>query len=317
MAESGIVFNIQRYTIHDGPGLRTELFLKGCPLHCRWCSNPEGLRRQPQVGVYRSKCIGRRACGACVQACPAGEAAFRFTVGKLAGIDRTLCTDCLACLEACPSDALKLWGQRMTVDQCMEIIRRDRGYYERSGGGVTVSGGDPLVQSDFVAALFAACRAEGIHTCCESTLCFAWPVVERLLPVTDLWISDLKMMDSARHRHYTGEGNALILRNLQTLAGLGQELILRIPIIPGVNDDRANIEASAAFIRGQLGGRVRCLQLLSFMRLGTEKYKSLGMSYQMSDVRMNRRAFQRKVGLIAAYFNSQGIHCLVGTHEKD
>ena len=190
-------------------------------------------------------------------------------------------------------------------------------YYERSGGGVTVSGGDPLVQSDFVAALFVACRAEGIHTCCESTLCFAWPVVERLLPVTDLWISDLKMMDSARHRHYTGEGNALILRNLQALAGLGQELILRIPIIPGVNDDRANIEASAAFIRGQLGGRVRCLQLLSFMRLGTEKYKSLGMSYQMSDVRMNRRAFQRKVGLIAAYFNSQGIHCLVGTHEKD
>lgn len=203
MTETGIVFNVQRFTIHDGPGMRTEFFLKGCPLRCQWCSNPESWAPQPQVGVYRTKCIGRKVCGGCEDSCPEGDI-FRFTAGKLAGIDRTKCTDCLACYEECPSDALKQWGRQMTVEECMELIRRDQGYYERSGGGVTVSGGDPLVQSDFVEALFRACKAEGYHTCCESTFCASWSEVEKVLPYTDLIISDLKLMDSALHRQYTG-----------------------------------------------------------------------------------------------------------------
>lgn len=139
MTETGIVFNVQRFTIHDGPGMRTEFFLKGCPLRCQWCSNPESWAPQPQVGVYRTKCIGRKVCGGCEDSCPEGDI-FRFTAGKLAGIDRTKCTDCLTCYEECPSDALKQWGRQMTVEECMELIRRDQGYYERSGGGVTVSG---------------------------------------------------------------------------------------------------------------------------------------------------------------------------------
>ena len=196
MTETGIVFNVQRFTIHDGPGMRTEFFLKGCPLRCQWCSNPESWAPQPQIGVYRTKCIGRKVCGGCEDSCPEGDI-FRFTAGKLAGIDRTKCTDCLACYEECPSDALKQWGRQMTVEECMELIRRDQGYYERSGGGVTVSGGDPLVQSDFVEALFRACKAEGYHTCCESTFCASWSEVEKVLPYTDLIISDLKLMDSA------------------------------------------------------------------------------------------------------------------------
>ena len=281
MTETGIVFNVQRFTIHDGPGMRTEFFLKGCPLRCQWCSNPESWAPQPQVGVYRTKCIGRKVCGGCEDSCPEGDI-FRFTAGKLAGIDRTKCTDCLACYEECPSDALKQWGRQMTVEECMELIRRDQGYYERSGGGVTVSGGDPLV-----------------------------------LPYTYLIISDLKLMDSALHRQYTGVGNELILQNLRRLAQEGRELILRIPVIPGVNDGRQNIEASADFILRQLGGQVRTLQLLSFMRLGEEKYKSLGIPYQMEAVRLQRRAFQRRVEEIARYFNSRGIHCLVGTKEKE
>lgn len=138
MTETGIVFNVQRFTIHDGPGMRTEFFLKGCPLRCQWCSNPESWAPQPQVGVYRTKCIGRKVCGGCEDSCPEGDI-FRFTAGKLAGIDRTKCTDCLACYEECPSDALKQWGRQMTVEECMELIRRDQGYYERSGGGVTPS----------------------------------------------------------------------------------------------------------------------------------------------------------------------------------
>ena len=288
MAETGIVFNVQRFTIHDGPGMRTEFFLKGCPLRCQWCSNPESWAPQPQVGVYRTKCIGRKVCGGCEDSCPEGDI-FRFTAGKLAGIDRTKCTDCLACYEECPSDALKQWGRQMTVEECMELIRRDQGYYERSGGGVTVSGGDPLVQSDFVEALFRACKAEGYHTCCESTFCAS----------------------------RTGRPSEKYGRDLTRLAQEGRELILRIPVIPGVNDGRQNIEASADFILRQLGGQVRTLQLLSFMRLGEEKYKSLGIPYQMEAVRLQRRAFQRRVEEIARYFNSRGIHCLVGTKEKE
>ena len=159
---------------------------------------------------------------------------FRFTAGRLAGIDRTKCSDCLVCAEECPSDALKQWGRPMKVEECMEIVRRDRGYYERSGGGVTVSGGDPLVQSDFVAALFRACRQEGFHTCCESTFHAGWDAVEKILPCTDLIISDLKLMDPELHRQYTGVSNERILQNLRRLAQEGREMILRIPVIPGV-----------------------------------------------------------------------------------
>ncbi len=312
----GIVFNVQRFTIHDGPGMRTEFFLKGCPLHCRWCSNPESQRLQPEVGVYRQKCIGRRVCGACTEVCPEGSELFHFTVGKLAAIDRSRCTDCLRCLSECPSDALKRWGEPMSVEHCMALIRRDRGYYERSGGGVTVSGGDPLLQADFVAALFRACRAEGIHTCCESTLHGPWREVEKLLPVTDLFISDLKHMDTAVHREYCGAGNEVILQNLERLCAEGRELILRIPVIPGINDDKENIRASADFIQDRLHGRIRTLQLLSFMRLGEEKYRSLGQDYPMTELRFRRSSFQKQVEAIADYFQSRGIHCLVGTHEK-
>lgn len=274
MTETGIVFNVQRFTIHDGPGMRTEFFLKGCPLRCQWCSNPESWAPQPQVGVYRTKCIGRKVCGGCEDSCPEGDI-FRFTAGKLAGIDRTKCTDCLACYEECPSDALKQWGRQMTVEECMELIRRDQGYYERSGGGVTVSGGDPLVQSDFVEALFRACKAEGYHTCCESTFCASWSEVEKVLPYTDLIISDLKLMDSALHRQYTGVGNELILQNLRRLAQEGRELILRIPVIPGVNDGRQNIEASAVLSSDSWAGRCDPAAF-EFMRLGRGKIQITG-----------------------------------------
>ena len=204
----------------------------------------------------------------------------------------------------------------MSVEDCMKEIRKDRGYYDRSGGGVTVSGGEPLIQSDFVAELFQACKDEGIHTCCESTFCADWKEIEKVLPYTDLIISDIKHMDSGIHKEYTGVGNERILENLKRLAGGDRELILRIPVIPNVNDNMANIEATADFILNELGGRVRTLQLLSFMRLGEEKYASLGMPYQMEDVKINRKVFQKHVGELAEYFNSRGIHCMVGTKEK-
>lgn len=315
MSQQGIIFNIQRFTIHDGPGMRTELFLKGCPLRCEWCSNPESWTVGIQLGVYKSKCISHKKCGLCVEACH-DVGILNFSRGKLSFIDRSRCTNCLHCYDACPSDAIKQWGRSMSVEDCMKEIRKDKGYYDRSGGGVTVSGGDPLLQSDFVAELFKACKDEGINTCLESTFYADFKEVEKILPYTDIIISDIKHMDTNIHKKYTGVNNDRILTNLKKLTSENRELILRIPIIPNVNDDMDNIKSTADFIKGELHGGVRTLQLLSFMRLGEEKYASLGLPYKMENVKVSRKSFQKHISEIADYFNSRGIHCLVGTKEK-
>ncbi|MGI6736999.1 MAG: (2S)-3-sulfopropanediol dehydratase activating enzyme [Anaerovoracaceae bacterium] len=315
MEQQGIVFNIQRFTIHDGPGMRTELFLKGCPMRCRWCSNPEGQSAVMQPGVYRKKCLGRSKCGLCEEVCPAET--LTFSDDCLTTINRSRCSSCMSCAEACPADAIKQWGRRVSVADCMRVIRRDRGYYERSGGGVTLSGGDPLVQADFSAALLRACREEGIHTCLESTMHADWSEIEKVLPWTDLFLSDLKHMDWRQHKKYTGVTNTTLRRNLRRLVQSGARLILRIPVIPGVNDDEENLAASADFILNDLQGRVQSLQLLSFMRLGVEKYESLGMPYRMADVRVNRRSLQKRIEQMAASFRERGIHCTVGTRDDN
>ncbi|MEG0755217.1 MAG: glycyl-radical enzyme activating protein [Oscillospiraceae bacterium] len=316
MQQQGTVFNIQRYTIHDGPGLRTEFFLKGCPMHCEWCSNPESQSSRIELGVYTAKCLSLEKCGACRDACPS-EGALQFSEGKLIAIDHTKCSNCFACYEECPSDAIKQWGRRMTIEDCMKEIRKDKGYFERSGGGVTISGGDPLVQCDFVAALLKACRAEGFHTCFESDFYSDWSAVATVLPYTDLFIADLKHMDTEIHKERTGVHNELILENLKKLAQTGTEIICRIPIIPGFNDTMENMEASADFILHEMGGNIRTLQLLSFMRLGEEKYASLGLAYPMAHLQVDRKSLQSRVEDFAEYFSHRGIHCLVGTKEKE
>ena len=240
-----------------------------------------------------------------------------FVEGKLGRIDPNRCNSCMACADACPADAIKQWGREISFQEVMDDIRRDKGYYDRSGGGVTVSGGEPLLQADFVAEVFKACREEGIHTCCESTLCVPWEQIEKVLPWTDMFFTDIKHMDSKIHEEFTGVGNERIFENQKKLVDFGKEMVVRVPVIPGINDDRSNIEKTADYILNELGGRIKTLQLLSFMRLGEEKYASLGRPYGMQDLEIDRPAFQKHVVEMAAYFEARGIHCTVGTREKE
>ena len=311
MNNKGIVFNVQRYTIHDGPGLRTEFFLKGCPLRCEWCSNPESQKVKIEVGVYTKRCITDKKCGGCLEVCPNPEMLNFNEQGKLVSIDYKKCIGCLACVKECPSDALKQWGEVMTIEDCMKEIRKDKGYYERSGGGVTVSGGDPLVQVDFVAALFEQCQREGYHTCLESDFYGEWESVEKVLPCTDLFIADIKHMNGEVHKTRTGVSNTKILNCLKKLAEQGKPIILRIPVIPRFNDDMKNMEETADFIIKEMKNKVRTLQLLSYMRLGEEKYESLNRPYPMRGYRMNRPALQKRIQKYADYFTGRGIHCVV------
>lgn len=315
MLDLGTVLNIQRFTLHDGPGIRTELFLKGCPLRCDWCGNPESFKRRIEVGVNHNKCISTDNCGSCRDVCPDSNMLI-YSDSMLKQIDSDQCTGCLKCVVDCPSEAIKQWGQSMSVDECMSIILKDKGFYDRSDGGVTISGGEPLLQSDFVLALFKACKQEGIHTCLESSFYANWNRIEKVALYTDLFISDIKLMDSGAHKRYTGVDNRLILDNLRRLSKSDKDLILRIPVIPTINDDFANIEATANFIETELNGRVKVLQLLSFMRLGEEKYASLGLPYKMENLDFDRPQFQTRVSEMADYFNNRGIHCSVGTKEN-
>jgi len=207
MSAAALVDNIQGYSIHDGPGIRTVVFLKGCPLRCRWCANPENLEDRVRVGFLANLC---KHCSRCAGACPRGA----ILPDPERRIDRARCDECGECTEACFYGALVRYGKRMTAEETFRKVRRDKLFYDTSGGGITVSGGEPLLHADFVAELFALCRGEGIGTCAETCGCVPRSTLERMLPLTDLFYFDLKLMDSERHREYTGRGNEAILENM-------------------------------------------------------------------------------------------------------
>ncbi len=240
--ESGIVFDIRRYSIHDGPGIRTTVFLKGCPLACAWCHNPESQSIGP-AGLYRrDRCIG---CGECLAVCPE-QCLSRGEEGIVT--DASRCVHCGACCGACPAEARELVGRSMSVARVMEEIAKDETFYDESGGGVTFSGGEPLAQAEFLLALLRACGHSEIHRAVDTSGLADPELLGRVAEHTDLFLYDLKIMDGGEHRRHTGVENGLILRNLQMLSKLGARLRIRIPLIPGINMDGCNLDEVGGFI---------------------------------------------------------------------
>ncbi len=312
----GMVFNIQRFTIHDGPGIRTEIFLKGCTLRCAWCGNPESFTKKPQIGVYPTQCIGVSKCGDCITVCPkGGKDVFTIENDKIISINRTICDDCLLCFNECPSDALKLWGKEMTVDEVMKVVLADKSYYEENNGGVTISGGESLVQPEFVKNVFMRCNEEGVHTCLESALHVSESVMDSVMPYTDMVITDIKHINSDVHKKFVGAGNEQVLSNIKKLVTYDKPVVLRIPIIPGFNDNEKDISDIGDFIVNELDNKVVQLQLLRFRPLGEEKYKSLSIPYKM-EVTKERTDFEDEIRTYVEILKNKGIKAFAGSTNK-
>ncbi|SHI07747.1 pyruvate formate lyase activating enzyme [Sporobacter termitidis DSM 10068] len=318
-APCALVSNIQKYTIHDGPGIRTEIFFTGCTMHCLWCSNPETIAPGPQIGCYPAKCLSLDKCTWCVKACPEGGRPLEFENGVLKAAHMTAaCTGCFKCVDACPSRALKRWGELMTIDDMLKAVVEDRSFYQKTGGGVTLNGGEVLVQWEVAAALLEACKKAGINTCVETALNCPREHMEAVYQFTDLVIIDIKHMDSEKHRSFSGAGNALILENIKRTAELGKKLVIRTPVVPGYNGDEANIRATGAFIRDALGNKIVQYQLLPYRKMGTEKYDALGIPYPMGDYQPPERCEweQELLRLADILVTEYGVPAVAGSGSK-
>ena len=278
---TGKTYDIQGFSVQDGPGIRTTVFLKGCPLRCPWCHSPESQEFETELNWMSIRCLGLDACGKCLPACPKG-AITRGPVSQSAAgedvvfpaVDKSCCDDCGACAAACKADALYMCGTDRTVDEVMRRIDRDRPFFEESGGGVTVSGGECLCQPEFTLELLKRCKAEGIHTAVDTTGFVPWETIEKVLPYTDVFLYDLKNMDSALHRQVIGVPNELILENARKIAAAGGRLWVRIPVIPMFNDSVEHFCKYGDFL-SQIRDAVDIVQLLPYHTMGISKHDRL------------------------------------------
>lgn len=264
---SGIVFDIKKYSLHDGPGIRTTVFLKGCGLRCWWCHNPESQHPRPELLLRPELCI---QCGACVAECPQG--AIRLDGGRFI-TDRDVCERCGACRAVCVADAREMVGREMTVGQVMDEVLRDVVFYDQSGGGVTFSGGEPLLQNAFLLDLLQACKSHDLHTVVDTCGYVSAEILDHVRPYVDLFLYDLKLMDDRRHREVTGVSNGPILDNLRRLAEHDHPVVLRVPIIPQINDDEENLRQIGALARHLQN--IQQVDILAYHRLGADKYERL------------------------------------------
>jgi len=271
-----VVFNIQKCCVNDGPGIRTTVFLKGCMLNCLWCHNPESKAVKPQLMLHQNKCIG---CLECVKACTLGLHSFSDDGSHF--IDREKCAACGNCADACVG-ALEICGKEMTVPEIIKEVMKDKAFYDNSGGGVTLSGGDPLLTPDFTLALLKAAKEQGLHTCIETCGHAKWEDVQRLIPYVDIFLWDVKETDSALHKQFTGVPNERILTNLHSLSEAGAHIILRCPIIPGYNDRRDHLEAIGELAQ-KLNGVLQ-IEVEPYHPLGASKSADIGKEYPLPDI---------------------------------
>jgi pyruvate formate lyase activating enzyme len=274
--KTGTIFDIKKYALHDGPGIRTTVFLKGCPLSCWWCHNPEGLSITPQVVYNREKCIG---CGECVAACP--ENALSIAPQGIE-TDFARCQHHGTCALICPAEARESAGQIISVQALVDIIAKDIAFYDQSGGGVTFSGGEPLFQPEFLMAALDACHGQNIHCALDTTGYTNLPTLREVARRTDLFLYDLKMMDRKKHKHHTGVSNEIILQNLAFLADTGVQIIVRIPLIPGINDDHENIDQTGKFVAALPGDQK--VHILPYHDFQKTKYSKFAIPYRAENI---------------------------------
>ncbi|MBN2239214.1 MAG: glycyl-radical enzyme activating protein [Dehalococcoidales bacterium] len=298
---TGTIFNIQKFSVHDGPGIRTTVFMKGCPLHCRWCSNAESMSPYPEPGIIRSNCD---LCGECTAVCPLGALTI---AGNELRIDRSLCDGCGKCVDACYRDAITIYGRQVTVDEVLDVVRKDKDYYLGSNGGVTVSGGEPLRQSIFVFELFKKCREEGILTCLDTCGYASGEAIKAVLPYVDYILYDLKLINPEKHEQFTGVDNRVIKDNAATAVSSGASILFRIPLIKDVNCTLENITETAEFISSL--GEGLSIEMLPYHRLGIGKYRTLDRDYPGIDMETPSAEEMQQMKEI---FEHYGVQCTIG-----
>lgn len=264
----GIIFDIKRYAIHDGPGIRTTVFFKGCPLDCQWCHNPEGKDPEPEITWNSKRCP--KDCTACLSICSQGAIKKK---GKSIIIDLSKCDLCGECRDVCAYEALEIVGEEMTVKHVMEEVEKDRIFFDNSGGGITFSGGEPLMQPDFLEALLDECQKRNIQTTVDTSGYAPSEILERIAGKVDLFLYDIKFIDDEKHKEHIGASNKIILENLERLSKEGKKIFIRIPLVAGVNDDEKNIRKTAEFLLPLKN--LRQINLLPYHKGGVEKYKRL------------------------------------------